>query len=211
MNDLIDKLASDLEPVRPGAARRRLGVSVLAGGLVSLIALFLALGLRADFMHAVAEPGFWMKLAFTLGLAAIAFPIACRLASPGRGPGLWLSLGAALVLVLVTAGATQLIGAETSTRAGLWLGGSWMRCLLYVSLLSVPVFAATFVAMRRLAPTALRSAGFAAGLLSGAVGASVYALSCQETSVAFLATWYLAAIGFVGLIGWLAGPRLLRW
>lgn len=211
MNDLINTLTSDLEPVRPGAARRRIGASVLAGALVSLIGLFVVLGLRADFMQAVTEPGFWIKLAFTLGLASLVFPIACRLASPGRGPGLWLPLGAALVIVLVTAGATQLIGAQTSARADLWLGGSWMRCLLYVSLLSVPVFAAIFTTMRRLAPTELRLAGFAAGLLSGAVGASVYALSCQETSIAFLATWYLAGIGLVGLVGWIAGPRLLRW
>lgn len=211
MNNLIDQLASDLEPVRPGAARRRLGASLLVGALVSMAGLILALGLRADIADAVLEPGFWMKLAFTLGLAALMFPLACRLAAPGRGAGAWLMLAGALVLVLVSAGATQLITAEPAAREALWLGGSWRRCLISVSLLSLPVFAATLIAMRRLAPTRLRSAGLAAGLLSGAVGAAVYALSCQEHSAAFLATWYLAGIGVVGLTGWLAGPRLLRW
>jgi hypothetical protein len=211
MNDLIDQLASDLEPVRPGAARRRLGLAVIAGAALSMIGLMLLLGLRADIAAAVMEPGFWMKLAFTLGLAALLFPLACRLAAPGRGSGAWLAPAAALVLVLVSAGATQLITAEPAAREALWLGGSWRRCLAYVSLLSLPVFATTLFAMRRLAPTRLRSAGLTAGLLSGAVGAGVYALSCQEHSAAFLATWYLAGIGVVGLVGWLAGPKLLRW
>jgi hypothetical protein len=47
--------------------------------------------------------------------------------------------------------------------------------------------------------------------LSGAVSAAVYAFSCPESSAAFMITWYAGAILAAGLLGALAGPRLLRW
>lgn len=211
MSELIDHLTADLKPVKPGAARRRLIPALMIGAVVAFLLLLVTLGLRPDFVRAVADPGFWMKMGFTLSLAALMGPLTCRMALPGRKAGLWLPLSAGLVLILMTAGVTQLIVAEPSTRLAMWLGHSWALCPLRVAGLSVPIFAATLLAMRRLAPTNLRAAGLAAGLLSGAVGAGVYALACDETSVAFLATWYLAGIALVGVIGWLAGPKLLRW
>jgi len=64
---------------------------------------------------------------------------------------------------------------------------------------------------RALAPTRLRLAGFAAGLLAGAIGAAGYALSCTEESTAFIAVWYSAGIVLTGLLGGALGGRLLRW
>ena len=53
--------------------------------------------------------------------------------------------------------------------------------------------------------------GAAAGLLSGAAGAAVYALHCPEMSAPFLFVWNgLGMLGMAGLGAWL-GPRVLRW
>jgi hypothetical protein len=82
---------------------------------------------------------------------------------------------------------------------------------LNISLLSVPVFIAVFWAVRGLAPTRLRQAGGAAGLLAGSTATLAYCLHCPEMQVPFWGTWYLLGMLVPTLVGALAGPRLLRW
>ena len=211
MNELIDRLSADLAPAKPRAATRRIAPALAGGMLASLVLLWLTFGPRADIAAALVSPDFWIKLGFNLGLAALAVPMVCRLAVPGRSAGRWRYLGAAWALAIVVAGAMQLLLADSSARAGLWLGHSWLQCPFDVALFSLPIFTCVLWAVRRLAPTHLAYAGLAVGLLSGAAGASVYSLACPESSIAFLATWYLAGIALVGTLGWLLGPRLLRW
>jgi len=82
---------------------------------------------------------------------------------------------------------------------------------LLIALLSVPVFAAVMRTMKNLAPTRLRLAGFAAGLLSGAVAAVVYCLHCPEMGAPFIALWYLLGTLIPAGIGALLGDKVLRW
>ena len=65
--------------------------------------------------------------------------------------------------------------------------------------------------MRRLAPTSLTAAGFAAGLLAGGAGAWVYAFHCTESGLPFITLWYSAGILATALLGALIGRWLLRW
>jgi hypothetical protein len=51
----------------------------------------------------------------------------------------------------------------------------------------------------------------AAGVLSGAMAAMAYALTCPVDSAAFVATWYPLAIAACGGLGALAGKFALRW
>jgi hypothetical protein len=62
-----------------------------------------------------------------------------------------------------------------------------------------------------MAPTRLRLAGAAAGLLAGGVAATVYGLHCQEMTAAFVVTWYSLGVAASVAVGALLGPRLLRW
>jgi hypothetical protein len=78
-------------------------------------------------------------------------------------------------------------------------------------MLSVPVFGSTIWAMRGLAPTRLRLAGAAAGLLAGTTGALVYCIHCPEMATPFLGFWYLLGMLIPTAAGALSGPRLLRW
>ncbi|MCA1662608.1 MAG: DUF1109 domain-containing protein, partial [Novosphingobium sp.] len=90
-------------------------------------------------------------------------------------------------------------------------GATWLRCLTAIGLLAPPAFIAISLALRRLAPTRLRLSGFVAGIAAGGIAASAYALWCPETDALFLAAWYALPIVAMGLLGALAGPRLLRW
>jgi hypothetical protein len=65
--------------------------------------------------------------------------------------------------------------------------------------------------MRGLAPTRLRETGAVIGLAAGGAGAFAYAWHCTETGAPFLAVWYTVGIALAALLGWLAGPRVLRW
>jgi len=91
------------------------------------------------------------------------------------------------------------------------LGSSWLSCPWNVLALSLPGLGAALWAVRGLAPTRPRAAGFAAGMFAGALGALGYALACQEGSAAFVAVWYTLGIGLTGGLGALLGPRVLRW
>ena len=78
-------------------------------------------------------------------------------------------------------------------------------------MLSVPVFAAVTRTMKNLAPTRRRLAGFAAGLLSGAVAAVVYCLHCPEMGAPFIGFWYLLGALIPAGVGTLLGNTVLRW
>jgi hypothetical protein len=65
--------------------------------------------------------------------------------------------------------------------------------------------------MRELAPTRLRAAGLAAGLLAGAIASFAYATVCGEQSAAFVAVWYSLGIALAAGLGAMLGPRALRW
>ena len=112
---------------------------------------------------------------------------------------------------MLAAGLIVLAIAPSDLRTETLLGHSWNRCVPRVIAAALPVFAASILVLRAMAPTRLRLAGFAAGLFAGAAGAAVYSLSCTETSLTFLAVWYQGAVLIVALLGALMGPRLLRW
>lgn len=91
------------------------------------------------------------------------------------------------------------------------LGNTWRTCPINIAVLSIPAFVTVFWAMRGLAPTRLRLAGAASGLLAGSLATLIYSLHCPEMSVAFWAVWYVLGMLVPTVIGALLGPRLLRW
>ena len=205
--DLIDLLARGAGPAPRAVAARRLvpaaGVGLLASSAVALAAM----GPVGAAM--LAAPTFWLKLGYTAALVATAGWLAARLSRPAaRTAAPWRAL-AAVVLAMALVGAATLSVAPDATQA--LMGQSWSVCPRNVFLLSLPALAAALWAVRGLAPTRPRLAGFAAGLLAGAAGAFGYALACPETAPAFVAVWYSAGIALAGALGALLGPRVLRW
>ncbi len=208
--DIIDRLSLELRPVRKAAVERRLAGALAAGALLSLVILAVWLGLQ-PMGQAVAVASFWMKVGFTLALAGAGWVLTRRLARPDGAAGAAGYLVLAPLGVLVALAALQMAQAAPHDYARLVLGSSWTKCPIRILALSAPLLLALILGLRRLAPTRLAAAGAAAGLLAGSLGATVYGLYCQETSAAFVATWYSLGVGLCALLGRLAGPRLLRW
>ena len=154
---------------------------------------------------------FWAKLAFPSAVLAGSLLATVRLSRPGVPLGR-VAVGLALPVVAIWILAIlALIGTVPSSRTTAIFGGTWLACLINVTVLSAPGFVALFWAMKGLAPTRLALAGAAAGLLSGALGALVYALHCPELAAPFIAVWYLLGMLIPAGVGAMLGPVLLRW
>ena len=210
-DDLIDRLAGDLKPVRPEAVRNRLALAVAAGAVVALAGVLLFLGPRNDLVRAVTSMMFWMKLAYTAAISAVGALCVERIARPAGRPGSRLAWLAAPVLLIGVATLVQIARTPVGGVRALVMGGSAALCPWLIAAVSVPLFLALMWAVRSLAPTRLRLAGALTGLTAGGLAASIYSLHCGETGAPFVAIWYSLGILAPCVVGALTGPRLLRW
>jgi hypothetical protein len=197
--------------VPPHAVARSLGVALPAGLAIATLAMLVVLGPRPDLGRAIGGLRFWIKLAYPCMLALVALVAAARLSRPGGRAPLAVTAALAIAAALVMAAVTALAGTPAGTRVGLAFGHSALSCVTDVALLALPLFIATICALRTLAPTRLRAAGAAAGLLAGSGAAAVYAWHCDETALAFVGLWYTLAMAVPSAIGAWLGPRTLRW
>ncbi|HDS1737109.1 DUF1109 domain-containing protein [Pseudomonas sp. BP8] len=210
-DELITLLATGEGAVQPHALARRLALALLTGVLAALLLLVAIYGVRADLAEVARTPLFWAKVALPASLALLGLGLTQRLARPGvRGGALWQWLGLPLLLVWLGAG-LSLIGAPVEARAELIFGRTWRTCALNIAVLSLPTLVAVFWALRGLAPTRLRQAGAAGGLLAGASATVVYCLHCPEMAVPFWGVWYLLGMLLPTALGAIVGPRVLRW
>lgn len=210
--DLIAVLAAEPTPVQPAQSLRGLWWAGAGGALLALLLMLATLGPNPALGAAASgESMFWVKLGFVVSTALAGFAVILRLAQPGRAVGRasWLLGAPAAVVWLAAAGA--LVSATPSERSTLIFGGTALLCPWLIAGFSLPSFLLLLLALRSLAPTQLRAAGAAAGLLAGALGASVYQFHCPEFAAPFLGIWYVLGMLIPAAIGALVGPRALRW
>lgn len=206
---LIRVLATGAGPAPTRRVPARIGVALLGGAAASTLACLVTLGVNPALETMGA--GLVIKLAYVLGVLAASCWWLDRVARPAAG---WHRAAAAVmfivVLMAVWAGITVELAPATD-RPALLLGQSWASCPWRVATLSLPAAGLAFWALRGLAPTRPRLAGFVAGLFSGSVGALGYALFCPELSPAFVSIWYSLGMLIPAVAGALLGPLLLRW
>ena len=210
-DDLISVLAAGAAPVPRRAASRTIAVATAAGIAIAALMMLLTVGARPDLGQAIRWPMFWMKVLFPVVMAGASFLTLTRLARPGvsaRAGGTAIALPVVLLWLLAIAAYAS---APLPERSAMVWGQTWRICTLNIALISAPIFAAAFFALRQLAPTQLAQAGACAGALSGAAGAAVYAFHCPETALPFMALWYVAGIAVPVSVGAWLGPRFLRW
>ncbi len=209
--ELVNLLATGEPAVQRHVAGRRYALAIGLGMVAAALLMKGLLGLRHDLGAALLLPMFWIKVGYVAGLVLASLLAVLRLSRPGSRLDWVTSALAAPILAMWALAALVLSDAGPGQRAELLLGQTWAVCPLLITLLSVPVFAGVTWAMRGLAPTRLRLAGAAAGLLSGSVGALVYCLHCPEMAAPFIGSWYLLGMLIPSVIGAVLGHRLLRW
>ena len=210
-----DELISTLSSTQGPRGRRHpsleLAVALLVGLVLAVACTSAALGLRSDLAMSAARPAVWLKLAVTGSIVAMAGMAALRLSLPGRTwTGARIALGVTFTMVAAWAG-IDLLTMPMRDWAPCIEGRDWSTCLIAIPLLSLGPMITVGIAMRRLAPTRLKTAGTLLGLASGAIAAMAFSLYCRDDALPFLALWYGIALAFSAMIGRLAGPSFLRW
>ena len=210
-DDLIDALASDAGSPR-AAPPRRLAIVAGLGALAALLLVLNWLHTRHDLMPAMRGGMFWMKALYTALLGAGGYLAVERLSRPtGSGRKGWMVAGAVLA-VFVIAGVIQATMSPDVQRALHMLRGhSWHVCSRNILVLGLPMLAVGLWTLRGMAPTRPARAGFAMGLFSGGVAATVYGLHCPEHTFTFVALWYSLGVLSLAVLGALAGRWALRW
>jgi hypothetical protein len=210
-DELITALAAASEPVDPRAPSRRMLLASLGGAALAVPLMIGLLGLNPLLAQASRAPMFWVKLVFVAAVATAAFRVALQLAKPGvpaqRAVVMVAVPFAAIWLLAVAA----LVASAPGEGKALILGSTWSACPLNIGMLSAPALVLTLGVMRSLAPIRMPLAGAAAGLLAGALGATVYTLHCPEMAAPFIGTWYVLGMLVPAAVGAALGRLVLRW
>jgi hypothetical protein len=210
-DDLIAALALDAAPVGPRGLDLRLVGAALAAAVLIGALVVVGIGVRPDLSSAMLGPTFWLKAGYTAVVAVAGGWLMSRLGRPGasvRGP---LTGLLCVLAVAVVAGAANLMMAPPEMRMHTWLGHSWSFCARAITGLSLVAAPFIFFAGRSFAPTRPVLSGFVAGLTAGAIAATLYGLACNESTAAFVATWYSLGILAAGAVGAVVGRLLPRW
>ncbi len=210
-DELVNMLASGNVGVEPHVVERRFMIGLGVGSIASVLLMIATLGLRPDLIEAARLPMFWFKCAFAASLAAASLVMVARLSRPGAPLGRAPTALASPLLVVWLLAALTLVIAAPEQRAEMLFGDTWTLCPLLIAMLAMPLLAGALWAVSGLAPTRLRLAGAASGLLAGALATLVYCVHCPEMAAPFIAVWYVAGIALPTVLGALLGPRLLRW
>jgi hypothetical protein len=208
-DDLIDMLARGAGPAPRAVVIRRLAPAAGVGVGLSVLLAVLLLGAIPAAMYSTPAP--WIKFLYTGALAGSAGWLVARFSKPGAQTALPAGLLISAVLIMLALAIITFLATGSDERLSALIGHSWLFCPWNVLVLSLPAFIGVVWALRGLAPTQLRLAGFSAGVLAGSLGAFGYSFACPEASVAFVAVWYTLGILLSGLIGAALGPMLLDW
>jgi hypothetical protein len=206
---LIASLASGAGPAERVFIGRRLFLAMFAG---LILCSAISLGVRGLVPGAMwSGPALWTKLAYATALAAGSAWLLHRLVYPGQRAVLPYRLIAVIGLAMAGIGLVSIARVPAGEQLTYILGKSALVCPWAIPLLSVPVLGAVLHLTKQFAPTDLRRAGLAAGLVAGSIAAIGYALSCKEEAIGFVAIWYSLGILLSAGLGAALGPRLLRW
>jgi hypothetical protein len=209
-DDLIRALAADREPAGP-APGTALAFAGAIGFVLSGLLFMWLVPLRPNLGEAMRSWPFMMKPVEMGILVVVSAIVVLRLARPGASLGRMLVAAAVVPAIMVAAVAVELMQVPRAEWLVKLAGQHWYMCVLNMVLLSLPILAALLFGLRYGAPTRPALAGAGAGLLSGALAASLYIAHCPDDSPLFVAAWFTLAIAIATGIGALAGRRLLRW
>ena len=207
--ELIDALAQDRRVATPPG--RLIARTLPFAVLVAAVVLLGTAGPRADLMQAMATPRFLFKFLVTLSLASPALVLLPRVATPLPKSGGWARALCLAPLLLLAGVLLELVVLPSANWLSSAVGHNARWCLTMVPTLAALPLAVSLYCLRKSAPANPARAGAVAGLASGALAATVYALHCTDDSPLFVALWYTLGVLFVAAVGaWLAA-RVARW
>ena len=208
-NELINVLSADAGAVPPPSLARQWRLALAAGAIGGAAVFALILRPRADLLAVLPEPRVLVKFVIGVTLAFTAGRVAYGLARPGRPVALALLCAAPAIVLLACA--AELLATPSASWGARMIGHDAPYCVTLVPTISLAPLAGFLYALSRGAPVRARLAGFVAGVASGGIGATIYALHCNDDSPLFVAVWYTIAVLLMGALGAFLAPRVARW
>jgi len=207
--EIIDRIVSDLEPVRP-VRLRSFFLALFAVELLILISTPVLFGWRTDIAKQLADPAFVFVLTVLLVAAALSGWSALRMSVPGREVG-----GTPLSVLFAVPLVAALLVVIVSPWGGSWPGfsalmdGCW-ACIGVSTVTAVVPWIVGVVLVARLAPLRALRVGVFAGLSAFLVGAAVLQLHCGSNDAYHLAFGHFLPVAVLALLTGAAVSGYLR-
>jgi hypothetical protein len=211
-NALRDRIAGDLEPVRPlHPAWQR---AMVAAAVATVVLAFTLFGLKVPLRSDLEILPVWLSWGCTfleLLVGVLTVGLALRGAVPGSAPPTRivrtaLSTGIAIQI---------LVGIATWMHSpGMAVGSDWLvksvGCAIHDTALILPTFIVTMWLVFRALPMRAPVAGLLGGLGAALTGDAITHLLCPMSDLRHVLMWHTGAIlGFMAL-GWLVGILWVR-
>lgn len=211
IDNLIDELTGNLEPVRPRSVARGSLWAAAGWGLGAAGLMWLS-GVRDDLAAGIMMPpmpllAFWLIVA--LGLAATWSALRMGLPGVGRDYSGWRWAGLAALALPLSALVMALGDGPAAIEAA--HPGNGLGCMIEGILAGLGTGAALFLWLKGGAPTSPARAGWVIGIAAGAGGAALVALHCASNDMIHIALWHGLAVGLSGIAGRFLLTPLLRW
>jgi hypothetical protein len=208
---LIDMLSTNLEPVKGGRLWKALSWAIVIGLMAAFGVMLVCFGIRNDLAAGNHSGALVLKTVFALSFVGTGAAFLTKSIVPGQQAGHRLALIFLPFFAASAAALAMVVRQPALASGGMIEGAAAALCLFCIPFLSIIPFVLLIWAMRRGAPTDLRRSGAVAGLVAGAIGATVYSFSCPSDSWVFVFLGYSGAVALCSIIGAQLGPRLLRW
>jgi len=208
---LIDMLSTNLEPVKGGQLGKTLGWAIVIGLVAAFGVMLACFGIRSDLIAGNHSGALALKIVFALSLVGTGAAFLIKSMVPGQQEGHRFALIFLPFLAASAAALAIVVQQPALASGGMIEGAAAAMCLFCIPFLAIIPFALLTWALRKGAPTDLRRSGAVAGLVAGAIGATVYSFSCPSDSWLFVFLGYTVAVALCSIVGAQVGPRLLRW
>lgn len=191
---LIDRLVSDLTPVRRTSAARPLAFVGLLIAVQGMIA-FVFGEVRTDLASGEPSAILLWRILVSAALAGLAATAAIRLRSPLQSTSGWPTAALAVALAAVALGWTlDLVHPSPLPWLVRLRPMAGLHCVAVVIANGLPVLALIIVLLRRGVTVRPAAASAWAGLAAAATGGLIWALACPIDDPVYATLWY--AIGF---------------
>ena len=205
---LVDRLVQETEPVRRlWSVPARMTVFVALSAAV--VALVLALAARPDVAAKLGDPTFAAELALLCAATAYTGLLALRSADPGRSPARPEGI-VAMALVVATALFSCAEPLDTAVPVGTFLGIG-AACAARTFAFALLPWILLMVAIRRGAPTRVRTAGAYAGVTALLLSTTILRTACPQDGALHWLLWHFAPIAAGTLLSASVASSWLAW
>lgn len=207
IDNLLDKLEEDLEPVKPMASPVMRAVLSVGVAFLSVILIGAFVGFRMDLADKVYEFSFISEMIFIFAMACAGGYASALLALPDGDMNKHAVFAPYMAVIM----ALFILGQETYEHGFHLSHFEFHHCVMDAMIMgTVPVFMMIWM-MKQGTPTRPFLAASVNAIAAGSIGYIGLRLTCASDELGHVCTYHIFPFVFVGLVLGLVARRLYRW